>query len=128
MSESSKIEWTDATWTPIRARRKDNGKVGVACVKVSPAFRKSWATACELAGLPTALFHDLRRTALTNMIAAGLSELEAMEISGHKTRAVFERYIIRTEKRLRQNAAKLEAHLAGKAEQVKKDGVKELTN
>ncbi len=91
-------------------------------------FRKSWATACELAGLPTALFHDLRRTALTNMIAAGLSELEAMEISGHKTRAVFERYVIKTEKRLRQNAAKLEAHLAGKAEQAKEEGVKEAVN
>jgi len=31
-------------------------------------FEKAWATACDLAGVPDALFHDLRRTALTNMI------------------------------------------------------------
>lgn len=29
------IQWTDKTWTPLRAKRLDNGKVGVHCVKVS---------------------------------------------------------------------------------------------
>jgi hypothetical protein len=38
---------------------------------------KSWATACTPAGVPDALFHDLRRTALTNMIEAGFSEKES---------------------------------------------------
>lgn len=39
-------------------------------------------------------FHDLRRTALTNLLEAGFSEKEAMEISGHTTRKTFERYHI----------------------------------
>jgi integrase len=77
-------------------------------------FEKAWATACDLGGVPHALFHDLRRTALTNMIEAGLSEKEAMEISGHKTRAVFDRYHIVSERRMRQNAEKLGAHLKAK--------------
>jgi protein gp37 len=31
MGENTKIEWTDATWNPIRARNKKTGKVGWHC-------------------------------------------------------------------------------------------------
>jgi hypothetical protein len=44
----------------------------------------------------------------------GLSEKEAMEISGRKTRAVFDRYHIVSERRMKLNAEKLEAHLKAK--------------
>jgi len=77
-------------------------------------FEKAWAAACAAAKVPEALFHDLRRTALTNMIEAGLSEKEAMEISGHRTRAVFDRYHIVSDRRLREMAGKLELHLKAK--------------
>ena len=77
-------------------------------------FEKAWSRACKSAGVTDALFHDLRRTAVTNMIEAGLSEKEAMEISGHKTRAVFDRYHIVSERRLKENAQKLGEHLKAK--------------
>jgi integrase len=77
-------------------------------------FEKAWATACEAAGVKEALFHDLRRTALTNMIEAGLSEKEPMEISGHRTRAAFDRYHIVSDRRMKQNAEKLGEHLKAK--------------
>jgi integrase len=77
-------------------------------------WEKAWATACKAAKIPETLFHDLRRTAVTNMIEAGLSEKEAMEISGHKTRAVFDRYHIVSERRMKQNAEKLAEHLRAK--------------
>jgi len=89
-------------------------------------WRKNWKTACELAGVPQALFHDLRRTALTHMIEAGFSEKEAMEISGHKTRAVFERYHIVSERRLKEMTVKLDGYL--KAKEASVPELKEIIN
>ena len=77
-------------------------------------FKKSWKSACDKAQVDHALFHDLRRTAVTNMIEAGFTEKEAMEISGHKTRSVFDRYHIVSERRLKQLGEKMEAHIRNK--------------
>ena len=71
------------------------------------AWEKSWSRALALAGADEALFHDLRRMALTNVIEAGFSEKEAMEISGHKTRAVFALYHIVSQRRLKDQEAEL---------------------
>jgi protein gp37 len=52
MSAKSKIEWTDATWTPIRARRKDTGKVGVHCEKVSSGCKNCYSENFNMRNLP----------------------------------------------------------------------------
>jgi len=57
-------------------------------------FRKTWQNACDRAGLPDLLFHDLRRTAARNLRRAGLTESMIMKIGGWKTTNVFHRYAI----------------------------------
>ena len=91
-------------------------------------FRKSWARACVEAKLGAMvcpkcgeegetqkccacnkrrmysgkIFHDFRRTAVRDMIRAGVPQNIAMRISGHKTTSMFKRYDVCNEADLRQ--------------------------
>jgi len=88
-------------------------------------FEKAWATATKLAQVPELLFHDLRRTALTNMENAGVPPAIATAISGHKTEAVYRRYVIRRAEAIEQAAAQMEAYLNA---QPRPTSVKERVN
>lgn len=93
--------------------RESKGKAG----QPVKAFDKAWQNALKAAGLPEdRLFHDLRRSAARNLRRAGVSETEAMKVTGHKTPSMFRRYSIVADEEvaaalLKVEAAKAKGHI-----------------
>jgi integrase len=90
----------EGRWLPIYGEMKDvlekqvadTRRLHPACAWLSHRhgermveLRPAWPDACDAVGLGGLLFHDLRRSAVRNMVRAGIPENDAMKISGHKT-------------------------------------------
>jgi len=78
--------------------------------------KTAWNKARIRAKVPELLVHDFRRTAVRNMIRAGIPEKQAMRISGHKSRSIFDRYDITNERDIQIAGQKLARYLETKSE------------
>lgn len=81
-------------------------------------FRREWIKACVKLGLGKKtgeewhqyeglIPHDFRRSAVRNLIQAGVDQSVAMRITGHRTVAVFQRYNIVSTEQLHEAMAKV---------------------
>jgi integrase len=91
----------------FRNRKRQQGEVLFNTIN----FRAEWRQACHELKLGVVNGrtyrgmepHDFRRTACRDMVKAGIPEIVAMQISGHKTNSMFKRYAI-TDHRMMQSA------------------------
>ena len=91
-------------------------------------FAGTWDAVTAAAGLPGILVHDLRRSAVRNMVRRGVPEKVAMAISGHKTREVFDRYNIVSETDILDAGRKLEDKTRKRSDPIRDTAVSRGTN
>lgn len=70
--------------------------------------RKVFDSARRAIGRPELWFHDLRRSFVTRAVKRGISQKVVMEMTGHKSPSVFDRYNIVFDEAVRDAARRLE--------------------
>lgn len=71
------------------------------------SIRQAWRTACKKAALVGKIPHDFRRSAVRRLERAGVPRSVAMQLVGHETEAIYQRYAITNETDLREGLAKV---------------------
>lgn len=56
-------------------------------------LKRSFGTACRIAGIENLKWHDLRHSATTRMVEGGVAPMIAMKITGHTQMQTFARYV-----------------------------------
>jgi integrase len=85
---------------------------------VTSTIKNAWKKLCEIAGIDDLNFHDLRHTATTRMINAGVPHTEVMKITGHSQIVTFLRYLNLSNESLVRSANMLDNYLAEQSKTV----------
>ena len=111
-AEHTRLKKAGHIFPQVFFREVAEGRGGKKKPKVITSLNKAWKKACKAAGCPGRIPHDMRRSAVRNLVRAGISERVAMMMTGHKTRSVFERYNITSPGDLRDAARLLDVAAA----------------
>jgi integrase len=104
--ERLKKQGTVVPW--VFYRMVAEGRRGKKKAQPIRSFIKAFKTACKKAGCPGRVPHDMRRSAVRNLVRAGVPQGVAMKLTGHKTDSVFRRYDIVSPDDLRIAAERLD--------------------
>ena len=85
---------------PSGSRCRDHAQDDRAPLKRAAPFRPRVDGRVQEGGSCAQLFHELRRTAVRNLEGQGVPRSRAMRLTGHKTKAVYRRYAIVSERDL----------------------------
>ena len=114
--------WQTALAVPVLHRngapiRDCRGSWEAACIAAGfarPKLDASGRPVLDRKGHPvmtsTLIFHDLRRSAVRNLVAAGVDQAVAMRVTGHQTISVFQRYRIVSDDDVRAALGKVQVH------------------
>lgn len=83
---------------------------------ITNTVKNAWKAACEEANIRDLRFHDLRHTATTRLIRAGVPATEVMKITGHTQMKTFLRYLNLTSESISASARMLDSYLSSNLE------------
>ncbi len=105
------VELFTEQWRQHEALKKAGGEISPYVFqrngKRIKNLRGAWKSACVAAGVPGRQPHDLRRSAVRNLVRSGVPDSVAMKITGHATRSVFDRYDISSEADIREGLGRV---------------------
>jgi integrase len=73
--------------------------------------KRSFGTACRIAGIENFNFHDLRHTFISRAVSLGLPTAEIMRLSGHRQMKTFLRYTNPTRETTQRHVSAMEAYI-----------------
>lgn len=91
---------------------------GALVFGITSTIKNAWKKLCEIAEIDDLNFHDLRHTATTRMINAGVPHTEVMKITGHTQIITFLRYLNLSNESLVRSANMLDAYLINQNDQL----------